>query len=319
MASKRRAPASRAPAVRLLDETPAAPGALGRALATAVARFGSRPGVTGIDLGFKIKGGRHTRLLSIRIHVREKTAARYLSGRERFPRRILGVPVDVIEAVYEPHPFDPQRQARLPVVQPGVSVGTLEGPTGTLGLLAMDVVDGSELVLGSAHVFAPSVDARPGDPVLQPGRVDGGGPQDTIGVLHRIDEPTDSAVALAMGSRPFAAGIVQGPPAVTGLRYPRLDDVLEKSGRSTGVSRGRIDGMALTFAGLRFVFRLVPLDGDTQPLCDFGDSGAVWYDPLTGEAVGLHCKGGDTPHRVNAYAIATSLPHAMASLGARLP
>jgi len=317
LASKRRASGIRPAAVRLLDEVPSAPGSLGRALATAVARFGTRPGVTGIDLGFKIKGGRHTRRLSIRIHVREKLAPRYLTGRERFPGRILGVPVDVIQAVYEPHAFDPARQLRVPVVQPGVSVGTLQGPTGTLGLLATDVVDGGPLVLGSAHVFAPTLDAQPGDPVLQPGRVDGGGPQDTIAVLHRIDDATDSAVALALGARAFAPGFVQGPATVAGLRYPRLDDVLEKSGRSTGVSRGRIDGMAPTFAGLRFVFRLVPLPGDAGPLCDFGDSGAVWYDPVTGEAIGLHCKGGDTPDRINAYAIATSLPHAMARLGAR--
>src|SRR6185295_3572889 len=130
MASKRRAAAGRAVAVRLLDERPAAPGVLTRALATALARFGSRAGVTGVDLGFKIKGGRHTRQLAIRIHVREKLADRYLTGRERFPRRVLGVPVDVIQAVYEPHDFDPLRQVRVAVVRAGVSVGTLTGPTG---------------------------------------------------------------------------------------------------------------------------------------------------------------------------------------------
>jgi hypothetical protein len=291
-----------------------------RAFADATARFGARADVSGIDIGFRIRDGRQRPDVCIRIHVREKFDVSRLTKRELFPKTIRGVPIDVIQAVYERHDsFDPARQTAVEPVQPGVSIGALDGPTGTLGLILEDVVDNARVLLSAGHVFAPSEQASPGDPVLQPGRADGGVLQDTVGALHRLDEATDSAVAAAFGARVFSTQILGATYAVPGLRYPQLGDILEKSGRSTGMSQGRVDGIAPQFGALRFVFRIVPLEGDDEPLCDFGDSGAVWYDPATGEAVGLHVMGGDTPFRSNAYAIATSLIYATQRLGVRLP
>lgn len=291
------------------------------ALEIANSRFRARPEVCGIDIGFKIQGGKHTAVVAVRIHVKEKVSVRHLTPRERFPKVILGVPVDVIAAVYEDHhAFDPARQTRVPVISPGVSVSSMDGDTGTLGLMLEDVVDGRSVVLGAAHVFAPSLASRPGETaIIQPGRADGGGTQDAACVLHRFDESTDTAVAAVLGGRPFTPHILGAARDVSGCRHPRLGDVLEKSGRTTGITRGRVDGIAQEFAGLHYVIRLVALDGATGPLCDFGDSGSVWYDPTTGEAVAVHCKGGSAPTMDNAYAIATSLIYATRNLGVRLP
>jgi len=291
------------------------------ALEIAIARFRARPEVTGIDLGFEIKSGKHTKRLAVRIHVREKVGRRHLTPRERFPDHILGVPVDVIAAVYEDHHvFDPARQTAVPIIRPGLSVSALNGDTGTLGLLVEDITDGKQLILGSAHVFGRAPDPQGGmTPIIQPGRADGGGAPDAIGTLLRSDRGTDTAVAVATGARPFDSHILGAANDVTGLRHPQRGDILEKSGRTTGITRGFVDSIVREFAGLQFVMRLVPLPGADGPICDFGDSGSVWYDPGTGEAVAIHCKGGSTPTQANAYAIATSLIYATQALGVRLP
>src|SRR6266850_5761401 len=152
------------------------------ALDVALARFRARPEVTGIDLGFKIKAGRHQKVVAVRIHVREKVRRSHLTPRELFPKQLLGVPVDVIEAVYHDHlAFDPARQTHVTPICPGVSVGADGGATGTLGLVVEDVVDGRPLLLSAAHIFAPTVDSRPGDALLQPGPADGGGAADAMG------------------------------------------------------------------------------------------------------------------------------------------
>ena len=59
-----------------------------------------KPGVTGVDLGFKWKGGQMTDTLSIRVHVARKKLNIELNEMELFPTEIQGIPVDVIEASY---------------------------------------------------------------------------------------------------------------------------------------------------------------------------------------------------------------------------
>ena len=59
-----------------------------------------RPGVEGVDLGFRTRGGTSTRETVLRVHVRKKKPEDDLSEGEVFPRRFEGVDVDVVEATY---------------------------------------------------------------------------------------------------------------------------------------------------------------------------------------------------------------------------
>ena len=61
-----------------------------------------RPGVTAVDVGFKMKGGKPTDSLAIRVHVRRKLAVEALPPHEVFPGRLGPYDVDVIEAEYGP-------------------------------------------------------------------------------------------------------------------------------------------------------------------------------------------------------------------------
>jgi hypothetical protein len=88
-----------------------------------------------------------------------------------------------------------------------------------------------------------------------------------------------------------------------------------KSGRSTGLTQGFIDGIKMTIplvypdVGMRMleqVFRIVPRNGSIpRELSIGGDSGAVWVDEESGKATGLHFAGeiGDSPEHALAHDI----------------
>jgi hypothetical protein len=143
--------------------------------------------------------------------------------------------------------------------------------------------------------------------VIQPSRDDGGRePRDVVGTLERTDFANDVAYAVLNGARPTSAQPVGGQIAIRGTRFPRIDDELEKSGRATGVSRARVDGIG-SFYGIQYGIYLVPLEGQTAPIAAAGDSGACWYDPGTGQGVGIHCKGFARPVGTANFAVAASL------------
>jgi hypothetical protein len=287
-------------------------------LGAAIAKFSQRPDVTGVDLGYRIAAGKLTKDLCIRIHVREKHALRHLTPRDRVPSKFRGVPTDVVQAVYH----DSQgggnpRAEREPVIQPGLGISHSNGGSGTLGLLVADS-QGRPALLSASHVLVPGADSSPGDPILQPGRLDGGVAQDTIATLQRADLDTDSAVALLFDTRPLDPGVFGSGVKLVGAGFPALGDVLEKSGRATDLTRAVVDGISPVMAGLHYAMHLAPLDADAPPIALGGDSGAVWYDPATNLGVGLHCKGTLTPVAGASFAIATSLVYVLRRLDLRI-
>ena len=66
----------------------------------ALARFGHRPDVTGIDVGYKYTDGQRTETMSIRLHVKEKFPKSALEATDVFPDEIEGFPIDVIQGNY---------------------------------------------------------------------------------------------------------------------------------------------------------------------------------------------------------------------------
>jgi hypothetical protein len=66
-----------------------------------------RPGVTAVDVGYKIKDGKMTDVVAVRVHVKRKLPVEALSETERFPEQLGAVPVDVIEAEYGPQCDEP--------------------------------------------------------------------------------------------------------------------------------------------------------------------------------------------------------------------
>ncbi len=149
-------------------------------------------GVTAVDLGFKWSQGLMTGQLSIRVHVAQKRPAAELSEAELFPKEIEGIPVDVLEASYGLQLLPggaqlevaPQaRTTRYDPVPLGGSVGNPRITAGTLGAKVYDANTLQPMVLSNWHVFAGSQSAAPGEPIWQPGTLDGGHATDTFATL----------------------------------------------------------------------------------------------------------------------------------------
>jgi len=145
----------------------------------------AKPNVVGVGVGYKEVRGERTDELCVLALVREKIPAAGLTSKEMVPREVSGVHTDVI-AVGQLRalltPTDRWRPA-----PGGVSVGHYKVTAGTLGAVVRDRATGDRLILSNNHVLANSNDASVGDPILQPGAIDGGQLNtDVIGHLERF-------------------------------------------------------------------------------------------------------------------------------------
>ncbi len=218
----------------------------------------------------------------------------------------------------------------------GVSIAHEKVTAGTLGVLARRT-SGERVILSNNHVLANSNDARAGDLILQPGPYDGGTPRDAIarladfvpigfndrdlGSLGRLLERglgsllapvglglrrlpsgktnlVDAAIASPLAEDLVAPDILE-IGRVTGTASATLDARVKKSGRTTGLTRGRVTGLDATvevdYGGKTAVFR-------GQIVSDIpsrgGDSGSLIVDE-SNRAVGLLFAGGATTTIMN--------------------
>jgi hypothetical protein len=289
----------------------------------ALSSLGQHREVTGVDVGYKYVAGSATSSLCVRIHVERKRRLDDVARAQIIPRTFLDIPTDVMQARYSGHSMGQRPVERHDRVQPGISIGNQRGETGTLGLIVFDRASGAPCVLSAHHVLVGAF-GDIGDPITQPARIDQGRePADVIAVLEKAPAKGlwgDAALARLTDNRPADREQLGSSRLITSVGTPQLDQILEKSGRTTGITRGRVEGIGTYFypgmrSGVRG-FRLVPAGPDqplTEDLSAVGDSGAVWYDPETNTGVGLHCAGdvGDPSHE---FAVACYLSRVMAVL-----
>lgn len=303
-----------------------------KAFEKAVNLFGDRSYVTAVDVGSKYSDGESTDVEAIRIHVKKKKPKAALEAAEIFPESIDDVPVDVIEANYEPRnsighaKVSHDRRSRFDIIQPGISVAHYRRGAGTIGLIVQDRESGELAILSNWHVLCGDRSAQRGDTILQPGPVDGGTVgQDTIALLGTsiLSEDGDAAIALLNNSRQWHYNQFGTNDTIAGSRNPRKGDILKKSGRSTEITFGRVDGIGCYYldysVGRRKVdgFKIVsrkPGNPGNEEISAPGDSGSLWYDPETLEGVGLHFAGETDMSPEAEHAIACFLPRILTAL-----
>lgn len=270
-----------------------------------------KPNVVGVAVGKKVVGGRESDEVCLVVLVRRKVPPEALRAHELVPARVDDVKTDVVEtgdlvALGTALRQDaPDRTARWRPAPGGVSVGHVAVTAGTLGCAVLR--DGERLLLSNAHVLAATDRGRPGDPVLQPAPADGGQPpEDVLAALveavpirwtrHRLwrallgGDPrnrVDAAVARPLRQEDLADGIL-GLGPVEGIQEAALGLELRKSGRTTGVTEGRVTHIDATVTvgygeGRQAVFEDQIL---TTGMSEGGDSGAVVVGPGD-RAVGL--------------------------------
>ena len=283
-----------------------------------------RPGVTAVDVGFKIKGDEMTDDVALRVHVAQKRPAAELAASEVFnetgktPKKIKGFPVDVIEAEYgpanmaveAPMALDAEDDViagleRTTVFNPllgGISCGNPRITSGTIGAIVFNRRSCQPMILSNWHVLAASASAAVGEDILQPGRSDGG--TEVVARLTQmtLDSRMDAAVATLNGARNHTRDIL-GLGTITGTDDATLGMQVIKSGRSTGITRGVVDGVSLTVSidytdpgvvTLTNQIRIVPRPpwpAVNDEISIGGDSGSVWMNERTNRAIGLHFAG----------------------------
>jgi endonuclease G len=308
----------------------------GRARAAALHRYNTN--VNLVDVGWRYRSRRRTQELAVRVHVlRKLSGAEFESLEANRPQDVIdaeriGFPCDVIECCYHLHsslgffpppvapafPFPPANP-RSGVFRPlrgGVGISR-PGPTvGTLGGIVRDRASGQAMILSNFHVLAGSGLAQPGLATFQPAQAEGGA---HIGALtrHAMDDDMDAAVAALNDGIPFVNDQL-GVGPVEGVAEPELDMVVTKSGRTTHVTEGIVDGVGGIFVRfypgfdfpqtIRHIAHVAPLN--TANVSAGGDSGSWWLEASSRRAVALHFAGSDFPD----FALGISMPKVVASL-----
>lgn len=195
---------------------------------------------------------------------------------------------------------------RVRPLRPGVSVAHIDVTAGTLG--GFVTIEGRLHALSNHHVLVGTPTARAGDPVLQPGPADGGrAPRDRVGALAGFlplaagtTASVDAATAV-LDEEDVDLTYPSGP--VTGTLRVAGAETVEKIGRTTGLTRGRVTAFELDDVVVGYGPDVGDVSFDDQleveglgrgPFSRGGDSGSLVSVPGTGRAVGLLFAGSET-------------------------
>jgi len=243
-------------------------------------------GVYKVDVGYRWKDGKMTGEIAIRVHVKSKKPVKELGTKDVVPRELAGFPVDVIQSKIELQHPTPCTNRHNPVVG-GVETRNVNiGVVGTLGAVVFDAANNNRpMALSNHHVYVAS---RPksavGERVNQPGTTTN---TDAIGTVTRSNKTLDCAVTTFNNNRQASTTIWGFPGGIKGMINPAIGMRVTKSGRTTGITRGMVEGVSTN------EFTIVPIAGQWQELSLGGDSGSVWLEEVSHAAVGLHY-GGET-------------------------
>ncbi len=254
--------------------------------------------VVGFGFGAKVAAGAAVAgEAAVRVYVRAKIPAAYLPGSEMIPAEVNGVPTDVIQV------GDVVALARP--TKCGVSVGHHAITTGTLGCLVKRQGSDDHYILSNNHVLANVNDAAVGDPILEPGPLDGGVPDDPIAELTEFEpldfsgpNRIDAAIAAVLRRdqvEPEVLGGIGRPqkPVIPGALYQSV----RKHGRTTLHTIGVVMDLAADI-NVRYGTKSAAFEdqlavaGVGGQFSSGGDSGALVVDAVTRRPVGLLFAGG---------------------------
>lgn len=253
--------------------------------------------------------GKPVEQIGLKLMLREDTDQ--IDNLPAFPTEISGIAVHV-EVVGRPVASAVFNAKKRPAPG-GYSIGNAAnaGESGTLGCLA--TYGGSKTgVLSNWHVLA-DVKAGSGTTIIQPGAdaADGGSaPGDTIGALAYSVEPswdssargdTDAALASVTDasdvSKALAKTTSETYPVGAGTTRPAVDMLVQKSGRTTGYTKGKVKAVGVQVnvgytngktGYFKDTFTVEPSSGDWER---GGDSGSLVTTQSDTQPVGLHFAG----------------------------
>lgn len=293
----------------------------------------AKQNVVGVGTGHKIKAEKDTGEPCIMVFVSQKLDKPELRAQDMVSKEIKGLKTDVLETgeIFAGQGFVPDNtevpvkeeigieilKQRIRPAMGGFSVGHYKITAGTIGTCVYDMnpfpgIPRRYYILSNNHVLANSNNARIGDPILQPGPYDGGTvPRDIIARLSRfvpIRFKTPTSIPLNYVDAAIAEGEFHNlNREIYWIGYvkqvnsrPKLGDIVEKAGRTTNFTTGKILALNATvdvnYGGsrvARFARQIV-----TTNMSAGGDSGSLVCDIEEG-AVGLLFAGSSRVTIVN--------------------
>jgi len=191
--------------------------------------------------------------------------------------------------------FDPLNTERVrPMLTIGSSVGHYRSTAGTLGFFARSIEDGTMGFVSCNHIIAAADAAGDGDDILSPAPSDGGRrPRDIVGHLDgryprlHTKPSLDCAFARIAENVCYDAATLQADRLLLNdVSTPDEYTVVEKIGRTSGHTRGRITAFQLDsldvyypFGKVGFQSQIEITSDDSPPFCRPGDSGALLFSP----------------------------------------
>jgi hypothetical protein len=243
----------------------------------------------------------------IRVYVAKKVPEHQLKPSEVIPKALKledgkEICTDIIEigVLRKVLQLDPKQRYRPS--PSGVSTGRAdEVSAGTIGWYIV-TENGDVLAISNNHVWAKENLGKAGDPLVQPGRLDGGDPEKDV-VFTLADfipigftgapNTVDVAVSMPVSYADVYMSILN-IGGVTGKRIPDLGEKVKKMGRTTGITEGTVID---TSASVRVVYDTgEALFTDVVLVEDnikAGDSGSPVLTSK-GEFAGLLFAGSDT-------------------------
>lgn len=236
-------------------------------------------GVYKVDVGYRWKDGKMTGEIAIRVHVKKKRSLNELEAKDVVSTELAGFPVDVVQSNIKL-----QRRTRHNPIIGGVETRNVNiGVVGTLGAVVFDSTNNQPMALSNHHVFVDNrAHGAAGEQVNQPGTTTNA---DAIGTVTRSNRVLDCAVATLNNSRQISTTIMDFPGGIKGVIDPVIGMRVTKSGRTTGTTRGMVEGVSTN------EFTVVPIPGQWQELSMSGDSGSIWLEEVSHAGVGLHYGG----------------------------
>ncbi len=254
------------------------------------------PNVVGVGVGYKKSKGKETSTLCVHVYVEKKLDKKELAPDAIIPPNLDDVKTDVLEiGRVEALAF----KSRVRPARPGYSIGHYKVTAGTFGCLVRDVCNPCHTyILSNNHILANSNAARKGDPILQPGKYDGGTyPADLVARLDRFVpirfnqskryNLVDAALAKPVSLRKVIASVVSlGIPK--GTVEATLGMNVVKSGRTTGTTAGKVIGIDATIA-VNFGVGIAYFHNQTltTDMSEGGDSGSLLMSRTDRKATGL--------------------------------
>jgi hypothetical protein len=273
----------------------------------------------GVGVGLKQTAGTYTGDVVVKVFVREKAPLSRVTSTATIPAQVNGYPTDV-EEIGEILAQTYNRRYARPVPC-GVSCGHVRITAGTIGCLV--VLNNNRLcMLSNNHVLANENNARPGDHIIQPGRVDGGqDPRDLIGVLERFVPVQFPGPNLVDCAAAWTAFRLVKPSHVTYRMHatpaaPSLSLAVMKNGRTTQATQGMITGLAVNGVRVRYSAGVAVFNNQiiirgigSGSFSQGGDSGSVIVTARTRQPVGLLFAGSPT------HTIANTVSEVISALG----